>query len=249
MVVAALRSWLPTLACVLLVGPAQAGSLPFAGSLEIRILDLEPIVIAGAGIATANGSAGGTRIDSLALAGATFSGSGTMPATDPDVFPIFGVAYDVQNQAGNFTRAGGTLGGEMPLLGVARVCLFGPCSAAVANLDIRLSVVGQDDSMLESGAVGFTVVGAPWTTGTASVASATAMGLAHGPASATSNTFAADGRLQLVTPFFFSSAIGALSLVPGFATLTIDFVPEPATLMLLVGGITLLGVIGRARRD
>ena len=61
--------------------------------------------------------------------------------------------------------------------------------------------------------------------------------------------FAPGGRLQLVTPFYVASAIGALALVPGFATLTIQFVPEPAAFALLGGGIALLGAIGRARRD
>lgn len=249
--VTALRSWLPMLAGVLLAGTSHATALPFTTSLVIQIADLAPIVIPGSGVAIVNGSAGGAHIDSLALAGGTFAGSDTIPITDPSVFPISGIDYDVQNSAGDFTRAGGgSLGGVMPLIGSAKICLFGPCSAAVANLDVPLAVVGGSGSYTQIGAVSLTVAGAPWTTGTASVASAaTVMGLAHGPASGTSSTFAPGGRLQLVTPFVIASAIGALSIMPGSATLTFQFVPEPVTFALLAGGIALLGVIGRARRD
>ena len=241
MAVTALRSWFPMLAGVLLAGTAHAASLPFTTSLAIQIAQLPPIVLPGSGVATVNGSAGGAHVDSLALAGGTFADSGTVPFTDPAVFPILGVVYDVQNDAGNFTGGGsGTLGGVMPLRGSAKLCLFGSCPAAVANLDVPLSVVGQGGYVQVVGAVNLTVAGAPWTTGTASAASATAMGLAHGPASGTSSTFAPGGRLQLVTPFYVASAIGALALVPGFATLTIQFVPEPAAFALLAGGIALL---------
>ena len=250
MALTALRSWLPMLAGVLLAGTSHAASLPYTATLTIQIADLAPIVIPGSGTVAVNGSAGGTHIDSLALAGGTFAGSDTLPITDPAVLPILGIDYDVQNSAGNFARGGGgSLGGVMPLIGSLRICLFGPCSTAIANLDVPLSVVGGPGSWINHGAVYLTVAGAPWTTGTASVAStATVMGFAHGPASGTSTTFAPGGRLQLVTPFVIASAIGALSVMPSSATLTLHFIPEPVTFALLAGGIALLGVIGRARR-
>jgi hypothetical protein len=246
-----LRSWLPMLAGVLLAGTAHAASLPFTATLAIQLAEFDPILIPGAGTAILNGSAGGAHIDSLALAGATFAGGDTLPITDPSVFPVRGIDYDVQNSAGSFTRGSGSrLGGVMPLLGSLRICLFGPCSTAIANLDVPLTLVGGPGSYTQVGAVYLTVAGAPWTTGTATVASAaTAMGLAHGPASGTSSTFAPGGRVQLVTPFVIASSLGALPILPGSATLTIQFLPEPATFALLAGGVALLGVIGRARRD
>jgi hypothetical protein len=135
----------------------------------------------------------------------------------------------------------------MPIFGVAKVCLFGPCSAAVSNLSIPLSAVGQGGYQTLTGAVNLTVIGAPWTIGTAAVGAITRMGSAHGPASGTSSTFAPGGRLQLVTPIVVHSHVAALTPLPGFATVTLQFIPEPTTLALLGSGVALLGLAGRER--
>jgi hypothetical protein len=227
---------------------AQAGALPFNATLSLD-LSSGVVVVTGSGTAVANGSGGGSHIDSLALAGSTVATTGVVvPITDPAAFPINGIRATVLNGMGTFSGGGGTLGGVMPLLGVAKVCLFGPCASAVANLSVPLSVVGAGGAQAISAAVNLTVIGAPWTTGTAAVGTVTAMGAAHGPASGTSSTFAPGGHLQLVTPIFFYSNIGVGVTIPMFATLAINFVPEPTTLLLLGGGIGALGLAGRARR-
>ena len=166
------------------VGGAQAGSLPFTASLSIQIVGLAPLVISGSGTAIANGSGGGAHINSLTLAGSTLATTGlVLPVTDPVAFPIGGIQLTAHNGAGTFSAGGGTLGGVMPLAGFAKLCLFGPCSSPVANLSAPLSAVGVGGYQTIMGAVNLTVVGAPWTTGTASAGTITAMGGAHGPLS------------------------------------------------------------------
>ena len=245
-----MQSLLAAAAISLAASAAHAGALPFTASLSIQISTLQPIVLYGTGTAIANGSGGGAHINSLALAGSTFATAGlVVPVTDPVAFPIAGIELTVQNGAGSFATAGGTLGGVMPLPGVAKICLFGTCASPAANLSAPLSAVGVGGYQNIGAAVNLTVVGAPWTTGTAAAGTVTAMGMAYGPASATSSTFAPGGHLQLVTPFVIYSHVGASAVVPSFATLTIDFVPEPATLLLLGGGVAALCLAGRARRS
>ena len=243
-----LQNLLATAAILFAASGAQAGALPFTGSLSIwfRVsVDFPTAVISGAGTAIANGSSGGSHVHSLALAGSTFATSGLLlPITDPAAFPIQGMLLTAQNGAGTFSDGGGTLGGVMPLAGAARFCLFGPCSSPVANASIPLSVVGLGGAQTVGVVSPVTVIGAPWTTGTAAVGTLTAMGAAHGPASGTSSTFTPGGHLQLVTPIYIYSGFEVL---PAFATLTIDFVPEPATLLLLGGGVAALAFAGRAR--
>ena len=90
-----------------------------------------------------------------------------------------------------------------------------------------------------------TVIGAPWTTGTAAVGTVTVMG----GVSPLSNTGAPSGLVTLVTPIFISTNIPASAVVPGFGILTLHFVPEPGTLLLLASGVAGLVAFGRSRRS
>jgi len=70
----------------------------------------------------------------------------------------------------------------------------------------------------------------------------------HGPASNGASSAAnGSGAVQLVTPIFVSTNIGASAIVPGFGILNLHFVPEPGTLMLLGSGIAGLVAFGRSR--
>jgi hypothetical protein len=172
--------------------------MPFTGSLVIRVAGLQSSSISGAGTAIANGSAGGSHIHSLALAGSTFATDAAIANfTDPTAYPIGGLVLTVDNGAGAFSDGSGTLGGVMPILGVMKVCLFGTCTYAGQNLSVPLSVVGQGGLGLISSPLNLTVIGAPWTTGTAAVGTVTIMGSARGPASATSSTFASGAGSNL----------------------------------------------------
>jgi hypothetical protein len=204
--------------------PARAVELPFVGELSIAIMTLEPIAIRGSGTAIAE-TRDGAHMTSLALGAGVFAAEQlVITLTDPAAFPIMGLQATASNAAASFAETGGgRFGGAMPLNGIVKVCLFGACSTAVANIDVPLSVVGNGGSATVTGAVNITVSGAPWTTGTAAVGTVANNGGAHGPASFTSSTAQVDGQLNAVTPIYVSTNIGASSVVPVFGFLRLGF--------------------------
>jgi hypothetical protein len=209
------------LAGVALATPAGAANLPFAGELAIRIGVLDPIRAAATGSVLA-GTAG-DHITSAVLAPDTFVANRELvPVTDPAAFPIAGVLGTFSNDWASFTEdAGGAMGGPMPLRGVVKVCLFGPCYASsnISNIDVPLSVVGQGGSETVVGAVSLTVAGAPWTTGTAAIGTEVTRGGRRGPNGLASSTALVGGELNAVTPIFVSTNISASAVVPVFGIL------------------------------
>ena len=230
--------------------PASAGLVGFNGQIAIRVGTLDPVLVSGAGVATVNGSSAGVHLNSLVLPASRFATTGLIaPVTDPSAFPIAGIEVTAQNGAGAFAGGTGmgTLAGTMPILGVAKVCLFGSCSAALANLSVPLSVVGAGGMATATGVVNVTVVGAPWTMGTAAAGTLSAMGFKHGPASLTSSTAQNSGSVRLVTPIFISTSLASSAVIPAFGFLTLHFVPEPSTILLVGAGIVGLVGFGRSR--
>ena len=239
-------------------GTAHAATQPFTGTIDIFLSTLLPVELTGTGVATVNGTNALGHLTALQLPQSPFSLTPfVLPVTDTGVFPIAGVQLTAHNAVGNFGAGGGGVGigngtvankfgGVMPINGFAKVCLFDFCGSKNngANLNIPLSVVGAGGFTQVTGAVNLTVIGAPWTTGTAAVGTVTAMGGAA-PNSATGNE---SGTVQLVTPIFISTNIaGASAVVPAFGILSLHFVPEPGTLMLLGSGIAGLVAFGRSR--
>jgi hypothetical protein len=235
---ACLGAWLAS-------APASAVSLAFTGTLSFQLATLAPITFGGSGTAVVNGSGPAGHLTGLSLSASAFALSGyVLPVTDPAAYPIAGVKATIHNGAATFAGSGGAgFGGTMPLIGVAKVCLFAACGTAgnVANLSVPLSVVGQGGTVTVMGPANATVYGAPWTTGTAAVGVITEVG----GVSPLSSTGASSGTLSLVTPI---RIFGGFENTPAFARLTLHFVPEPGTLALLGGGVCVLAVFGRRRR-
>jgi hypothetical protein len=250
-----MRQLLSALAAVVLsvalVGPAGAAALPFTGSLALQVATLDPIPLLGSGVAEVSGL--DSHIGSLALSSAVFGAQGVVvPVSDPAAYPVAGVQLTLQNGEGTFS--GSPLAGSLSIRGVARVCLFVACDAAPpANVSVPLSVIGKGGVTQVGSLVGVTVAGAGWTAGTAAVKTASgtvsAHGFLHGPASLTSSTAAASGAVRLVTPVVISTDIAGSAVIPAFAYLSLHFVPEPSSSLLLLGS-AILGLVacGRSKR-
>ncbi len=235
-------------------GQANAVALGYNGTLSLRIATLTT-TLTGTGTAIVNDSGAGGHLSSLNLAERDFATTGfVLPVTDPVVSPIKGIQVTLANGLGAFVGNGGAgFGGIMPLVGVSKVCLFGACNASGttsspfpgANIAVPLTVVGKGGSTAVGALVSVTVIGAPWTTGTAQIGTITQMG----GVSVLSNTGAASGNVTLVTPVFISTNIPSSAVVPSFGFLNLHFVPEPGTLVLLGSGIAGLVGFGRTRRS
>jgi hypothetical protein len=263
-----LLSLLAGLALTLVASQSGAAILGLVGGLSISVAGLNPITFYGGGGALVNGSGGGGHLDSLSLAGGTFAGTAFLAVTDPAASPISALQASGTNGSGAFFgppgSTSGVFGGIMPVQGQAIVCLYTPLCNFV-NLVVPFTQTGQGigvgGTVYAPGVIGFTVVGAPWTINTAAAVSGpitttasnpdvvgTVMGFAHGPLSGGLSSAAANsGVVQLVTPAQVFTNIGPSGKLPVFGILTLHFVPEPGTLLLLGSGVAGLALIGRKR--
>jgi hypothetical protein len=215
-----LRTLLLLAPVLLAASDAHAVQLPAQVVFGFQIPTLPSFDVQAGGAVFANPNGGGVHLASLAIPSAFGASSTVIPVTDPGVSPIRGLQITADNGFGFFAETpSGTLRGTMPLRGVTKVCLFGPCSNAVANIVVPLVVVGSGGSTAVSAAVNVTVRGAPWTTGTAAIGSITQVG-SRGVPSATAQL---GGMVNMVTPIFISTNIGSIPTIDAYGRLQVFF--------------------------
>ena len=246
-------------------GSAGAATLDFTGQLTLQgWWWMTPSVHgSGSGAALVNGSAGGTHLSSFVI------GSGAIGPISTSVtgggFSTKGVRFTgIQNLTGSFGAISGGPpgGGPMGLSGPMKLCLiFAPCE--YANVTVPITPVsgvgfGIGGTQTVAGAIALTLQHAPWTIGqpvmtihtpNTNVTTPTLPGgFVHGPASLTSSTAQPSGVVQLVSVSkVFTSLTGAIPEYPAIGILTLHFVPEPGTLLLLGFGVAGLALHGRRK--
>jgi hypothetical protein len=257
-------------------GSASAATLAFTGALQVRIGGMRLVggspaylTVGGAGSASVNASGGGIHLNSLALAGGSF-GPATVTISGSSLTTVTGISslrFTLsQNLSGSFSGISGGPpgGGPMGISGITKICLIFGGPGCVANVPFPLTPTpggagfGIGGTRTFTGAVGLTLQDAPWTIGQPvmtihtpnSTITTTVLpgGFAHGPASLTSSTAQPSGVVQLVTVSkAYTTLVGAFPEVPVTGIVTLHFVPEPGTLLLLASGVAGLAFLGRRR--
>ncbi len=186
---------------------SMAVPIAFIGELSVVLPSLPFVVtVEGSGIAEANAANGGA-LTSLALPASAFATATDFPGTGI----IGGVHVNAKNGAGSFslTPAGG--GGQMPIAGVVRLCLFSPCASAGASLDLPLGVIGAGGTTAVAGPPSVTLVGAGWTKGQITVTNpglvTQVSGHGAGPSALAGTTAQPGGTLWLVAPIRVRSSL------------------------------------------
>jgi len=245
-------------------GSASAATLDFTGTLSLRMGRLPSLVVPGTGTAQVADD-GSFHLLSFLLPGGAFGPITTsLPYTRSELNSV--IFTGIGNLTGNFSGISGGPpgGGPMGVSGVAKICLsFTICQYAGVAIPFTPTGggagLGIGGTRTVPGGVDVTMQNAPWTIGqpvmtlhtpnsTFSVPTLPG-GFAHGPASLTSSTAQPSGAVQLVTVSkVFTSLLGAFPELEVTSVLTLRFVPEPGTLLLLFSGVAVLGVYGHRKK-
>jgi hypothetical protein len=210
-----------------------------------------PPPITGTGVGTSVGLGATATLASNSLIGTTRDGG---PVSAP---PITKVYFTLSGHAaGSFLAGGGPgggLGGPMTLSGFVKLKAY---SAMVTLVAIPLSPVGQPGGFASVTGGGGTIIqawGTGWTTGvqTMMFPATTISGRTTTPTTVTATgadlrTASGAGTLVLISPLYFRSNLAGD--IPIFARLTLNYVPEPSTLLLVGLGMAGLALRGRKRQ-
>lgn len=247
--------------------PGRAEPLAWVGRLDFEFLWLDPISIAGAGIATPNAGAPGVALERLRLAGG-LHGVGIVIDQRYALPPLTrGIWLSAEIGTGSLSRrpsasASALLSAaeRLEVRGHEHLCLLSTLCNAFVPIALATPAVQQglgQGGLVTAGdwtTLRLSVFGAPWTVATATLPvetrsgasfELTARGSAHGPFSLTQSTALPGGAVSFVTPMRVAS--NYTRAPEGFARLRIQFVPEPEWPLLLAPGALVLWSQGRRR--
>jgi hypothetical protein len=241
------------LVAVLGLAGAAEGAVLSSASIFIPFAPaLAPPPITGTGAGTSLGVGATATLASSSITGTTAAtGITSFPPITDVVLSLTGHA------AGSFTPGGGPgsgLGGPMTLAGAARfINRYIP--GTVTFLNLPLSFAGQPGGFVSVPGTAQTNIqayGTGWTTGsrTLMVPATTIGGGTQTPSTVTATgadlrTASGAGTLILISPLFIRTNLARD--FPVFATMTLNYVPEPSTLLLVGVGIAGLALRGRRR--
>lgn len=258
-----------------LAGAAGASPYNWSGTSSLSLGDFPVQQIQGGGVATVNGSGGGSHLDTITLSASRgqVHTSFTQFVTDPDTIgngitkiQYIGVAGGtgfLDNISGALQNTSQDLSGTIPIVGLVKIGLIG-----TGFIDIPLqqgnAAVGVGGLLFAGNkAIRISIQANPWsiktvaivdeitTTGKANqtLITVTLKGFGHGPASNTTSTAAVSGVVQVVTPTQVTTnlALGSNAQIASGVSFRIHFIPEPGLLLLIGSGVAGLALLGRSR--